>query len=915
MSLCKNFIYSSAILLSTSAFYYAQQGGISGTISASETPLSEVEIIIKETSQRIHPDADGKFSFPELPNGKYQIVFRRPGFEDYHITVDVNDSNKDLGIVKLITDKVTDIAEVTISTQKRLQSNVEVPIAVTALSGSLLEKLNIRQMDEMVTFVPGMEIQLQSPNNPGYVIRGITTDNGDSRSQPRVSIFQDGVSISRSRASVVELFDLERVEVAKGPQGTLFGRGAQIGGIHFIQNKAKNKFGAELNAGYGAYNNIFVNGYINTPIIDGKLANRFAIAYESRDGFIGNLSGGRLNGKQTVAFRNSTRLWAGEKTVADLILNFQHDNYPGTSFKNNRYAPLGGDTDPNTFNDLEQGENLFIKRNVGGATLLVNHTLNDKWKFSSISGFRAFKSDESFDADGSAAPILWVSEIAKGNQLSQEFRFAYDNKDKFSGFLGGSFFYENSTQEVPMRINQRALYPAYFGPMLSQQLTSQFGLLGQSLGLPDAQIQMLQAKLGQILATPPVISNGQVNYVNNLPNIQPFAMGLLQMMGLPIPPGTTWDQIVASGLLPTSFPPELIGLISVLNGSPLAEMHYESYKNKGINSAYEIFGDGTYSLTEQLKLTVGIRGTYEHQKGGYISEAANPGSVLGMIATGSSNLLNPVSNEMIYASKDYFSYVGRVALNYLFEGNNVYASFSRGRRPGVINVLPAATTFLKPEVVYSYEVGLKGLLAQKKFGYEFSTYYYDWSNFQTLTYQQIPGVIVPQLIADDGGKAHTFGIETALRYFITPQFQVFGNYSYIDGKFNETDENGNAQQYAGNRFRLTPKHSFGLGVDANFKVSGNSSVFVRPSYSYKSGVFFEDDNRPDLYQDGYGLMNFTAGYTFKAGETSYTIGAYGKNILDTKYIIDAGNSGDAIGFPTFVGGTRSVIGAQFQIKF
>lgn len=303
-----------------------------------------------------------------------------------------------------------------------------------------------------------------------------------------------------------------------------------------------------MTGGYGAYNHRFVQGFINTPIVNDKLANRLAVNYEARDGFISNLSGGRLNGKEVIALRNSTRLWGRQGTTADLILNYQYDNYPGTSFKSKRFAPAGGDTNPNTAADLEQGEGLYIKRHVGGATLLVDHNINPRWKLSSISGFRAFNSDESFDADGTPAQLLWVSEIAKGNQFSQEFRANYDAGNRLSGFLGASYFYENFSQDVPMRIDQRALYPAYVAPLLGGQLGAQIGALGQQLGLPDAQIDMMSQQLLQLFQTPQVVENGQVQLVENLPNLQPFALGLInQMMGGQLPAGITWDQLLQSG--------------------------------------------------------------------------------------------------------------------------------------------------------------------------------------------------------------------------------------------------------------------------------------------------------------------------------------------------------------------------------
>lgn len=913
------YIYTIIIALLFISASYAQQSTLSGIISdETGSPLIGATVSLEGTNHQTITATDGTFSLGRISPATYKLVVTFQGYSSYNQFVVISSGDVRLAEIRLQPGDIA-LGEIVVSTQRRTQTSVDVPVTVSALSGDILSRLNVRQMDEMAEFIPGFQVQLQSPNNPGYVIRGITSDNGDSRTQPRISIFQDGISISRSRASVVEVFDVERVEVAKGPQGTLFGRGAQIGALHIIQNKAKDQFGAELYGGYGSYNHRFVNGYLNTPVVKGKLANRLAFSYEGRDGFIANASGGRLNGKEVIALRNSTRLWGGDRTTADLILNYQYDNYPGTSFKSKRFAPAGGDSDPNTFADLEQGKGLYIKRHVGGATLLIDHRLGEAWQLSSLSGFRAFDSDESFDADGTPAQLLWVSELAKGTQFSQELRLTYENNNRFSGFLGAGYFYENSSQEVPLRVDQQLLYPAYIAPALGSTLSGQVGQLGTSLGLPAAVVQGLTQQVQQLFLTNPVIQNGQPQPVGNLPDLQPLALGLVnQLVPGGLPPGITWQQLVQSGLLPEGvIPAQLIALVNLLDGSPIDRLHQESSTNYGRNQAFELFADGTLDLTDQLKLTAGLRGTYEAQRGGYRGDAASPPSIFGIIANnGSPNLLSPVSNGTIYASKDYFSYAGRLALNYLFGRNNLYGSVSRGRRPGVISILPSETTYLKPEIVWSYEVGVKGLLAGKRLGYELSTYYYDWSNFQTMSFQVVPGSIAPQLRADDGGKAHSFGIETGLRFFVTPTTQIFGNYAFIDGKFNDKDQNGNEQEYAGNRFRLTPDHSFALGLDANLPLKNRSSIYIRPSYSYKSGVYFEDDNREDLYQEGYGLANFTAGYRFSLkGGVSCDIGAYGKNVFDTRYIIDAGNSGDAIGFPTFVGGSRSIVGGQLRITF
>ena len=163
-----------------------------------------------------------------------------------------------------------------------------------------------------------------------------------------------------------------------------------------------------------------VSGFINTPIVKDKLFNRFSFSYDAYDGFIKNLSGGSLNGKSALALRNSTRLFTDDNTYFDLILNYQYDDYPGTSFKSNSLAPLGGDVSPFTAASLEEGKRLGIKRHVGGATLLSNHEYNSSLHLSTTTGFRAFKSNENFDADGTYLPLLDCEENEKGVQFSHE---------------------------------------------------------------------------------------------------------------------------------------------------------------------------------------------------------------------------------------------------------------------------------------------------------------------------------------------------------------------------------------------------------------------------------------------------------------------------------------------------------------
>ncbi|RXK83059.1 TonB-dependent receptor [Filimonas effusa] len=863
-------------------------GSVSGVVSsAAQASVPSVTVILVNTEKKkwsAQTDSAGAFIFSKLPYGTYRLQVSPVGYSSFSRAVVVSSAPQVVNISLAMS--ATDLQEVTVTTQKRLQSRIDIPVAVSAISGATLDKMGVRQYDELTQLVPGFQMQLQSPNNPSYVIRGITSDEGDTRTQNRVSVFQDGVSMSRSRGSVAELFDMERVEVVKGPQGTLFGRGAQIGAVNLIQNKPTDKLSGAIQLGYGNWNQKIANGFINTPIGD-KWANRFAFYYNDRDGFIENAAGGRLNGRNVVALRNTTRFKAGPNTTADFIVNYQHDNYPGTSFKSGQYAPPGGDTKAWTKAGLDAGDSLYIKRDVVALTLLVNHNFSDRLGLSSITGFRSYDSDEAFDADGTMSPILFLHELAKGKQFSQELRLNYDNKRNFSGFIGGSFFHENAHTDLPLRVNEQALYVAAM-PIISAAVGQQ--LMGA--GFSSVQVNAL---LPMIFVPKPVLTNGVPNYSTNLPNVSAI--------------------LAAAGIPSAALPAQIRQLVAAISNAPLQTYHEEWSHDYGKNTAYELFADGTYKPGRKLSITGGIRGSYEKQMGGYQADPSQQPGGLGILMGQYPNLLWKPTNGKISVEKGYWSYVGRLALGYNYApNNNVYASVSRGRRPGVIMVTVSDTTFLQPEIVWSYEAGAKGRLLHNKLSYDVAAYYYDWSHFQSNAYELVNGNLT--YVSRDAGKAHSFGLELAAQYYFYKNSSIFGNWGYIDAQFNDKDEKGNAQENAGNTFRLTPKNSFSGGLDLNFPLRGNTmNFYFRPSYTYKSKVYFDNNNREDLSQDGYGVANGTLGLSWQKGKLQYDISVFGKNIFDEKFLIDAGNTGDAIGMPTYIAGNRGTFGVLLKLGF
>lgn len=828
------FLLTTAVFFSLFTINGQNTATLKGTVKTEQgEPIMGANIYVKSTSLGAITDIDGTYQI-KLAEGKtYTVEVSYLGYST--VQKQINAIGETM-LNFVLTESSYLLEGVMVSAQKREQKNKEVPIAITSYGSDFINNQGTFEYDALSEFVPGFQVQIQSANNPGIVVRGITSDSGDSRVEPRVSIFQDGVSISKSRGSVVELFDIERVEILKGPQGTLFGRGAQIGAMHIIQNKAKNENSGSLKIGYGNFNQFLATGYANTVLSKDKIFLRMAAIYNRRDGYIKNLSGGDLNGKETLAFRTSLQYLISDNTTLDIIANWQQDTPPGTSFKSGTFAPLGGDLSPNTFADFERGKELGLDRTVYGITGILKQRFNDVWDLTATTAYRKFDSNEAFDADGTVAPALYFREIAKGKQFSQEFRFNFDNNDKFRGFFGTNFFFEEGSQVVPWYFNERSVAVLF-------------------------------------LNTPALAINGVPTLFPALPNI-----------------------------------PQL----GPLAGAPLLESNSETFSNFGKNYSGDIFADASYDFSYKFSVTLGLRATWENINAGFSADNIEKTSFLAFLTPGSgSNILNLPTNGTINASDNFLSAVGRLAFNYKVDDNiTLFATTAKGRRPNVINVTSTATNILSDENVWSYEIGAKSLFLNNRIQFDANAYVYDYSNFQTTISKFENGVLTS--IPEDSGNASSFGFEMAAQYSFSKNNIIFANYGYIDTSFDETDANGNPQALAGNTFRLTPKHSFSAGLNFNQKVNEDLSLFIRPTYTFKSKVFFEESNLPNISQDDYGLFNFRLGLNI---QKAYEITFFMNNVLDKKFIIDAGNTGGAFGIPTFIGGSPRFFGVQLKADF
>ncbi|UZK66110.1 TonB-dependent receptor [Sphingomonas sp. M1-B02] len=801
--------------------------------------------------------------------------------------------------------------EILVTAQLVEQSPIEVPFALTAYQGEFLDDLGITEFDRLGQFVPGFDVQNQSPNNPGFVMRGITSDNGAAYTEPRVTVFQDGVSISKSRGSYVELFDMERVEIAKGPQSTLYGRGALIGAVNLVQAKAdpNNGYGY-LYGQYGNYDAYRVDQTVNLPL-GSDIGLRVASRFKERQGYVENLLGGEdFNGIKSEAVRASLR-WAPGALTIDLIGNYQHDRASGTSFKSIAYNPTDpvtgaviGDRGRNSGAALaaganfENGKPLGLDRDVWGVTGIANYELSDRFSINAIGSYRKFAGIEIFDADGISLPALTAAEDAQGDQTMGTLRLTYSD-DRLTAFLGGTYFREDGFQRTPAQFDERVLLARLTNTLSGGGTASNPAPIGAFAN---------RAFTGQLL------------------------QGVAAARGVAL--SSAQAQAIAANL---------------------KSSHIETSTNFARTESWDLFADATFKLTDALEIGAGIRWSNDDKSSGYQSSVVNGRSILGgfigalaqpaatrtallgaLTVPGAASIptsaafpvplfglgLQPTgTNGQRYDADlkdDGFTWRGNARYE-LSRDASLYANYARGRRPEVLSAGPPAApggaarfSVLPAETVDSYEVGAKTALAGRTLFADASFFYYRYSNFQTTEQQGTSFVTI------NAGKAESYGFEGQLTWTATDWAKLFGTYAYNHSRFKTGAREGN-------RFRLSPDHSASFGVALSVP-AGPVKIDFTPSVTWQSDVFFDDDNDlpalqvanliadsvQDEQQGSYALVDARVGLETANGR--WRLEAFATNLLEQNYIKDAGNTGDGIGLPTFIAGEPRMYGVALSLR-
>lgn len=371
--------------------------------------------------------------------------------------------------------------EIIVTARKREEDVQEVPVAVTVVTSDELEEAATADISELQTQVPNLAIyqgRNQSTTLTAF-LRGIGQADPLWGVDPGVGLYIDDVYVARPQGALLDVYDVERIEVLRGPQGTLYGKNTIGGAIKYVSKPLTDDFGGMVAITAGDYSTLDFRTSIGGALIPGKLRGKLAIASLNRDGFGTNLFTGRdVSDRSTVAARAAVDwLLTGTWKLA-FNADYTKDDAEPKGYQRLAANPLCPNfritCTPNSGRfDTNSGLAPLNGTNAQGGSIVLSGTLNSGWDFKSITAYRETDSENNIDFDTTPARIVDVSATYYDEQLSQEFQFVYDRGGKTSGVLGAYYFDGEAGGLV-----KNIFVNAQFGTTNGRTLTEQLALFG-----------------------------------------------------------------------------------------------------------------------------------------------------------------------------------------------------------------------------------------------------------------------------------------------------------------------------------------------------------------------------------------------------------------------------------------------------
>ena len=338
--------------------------------------------------------------------------------------------------------------EIVVTARKREENVQEVPVAVTVVTSDELEEAAAADISELQQQVPNLAVyqgRNQSTTLTAF-LRGIGQADPLWGVDPGVGLYIDDVYIARAQGALLDVYDVGRIEVLRGPQGTLYGKNTIGGAIKYVSRPLTDEPTGMVALSLGEHNTRDLRTSFGGALIPGKLRGKIAFASLNHDGYGTNLFTGRdVSDRKTMAARGGLDWLLNDNWKIAFSADYTKDDAEPKGYQRltaNRLCPAFGITcAPNGSRwDTQSGLAPLNGTESMGGSVVVSAALNSAWDFKAISAYRESDSKNNIDFDTTPARIVDVSATYYDEQLSQELQFVYDAGGKLTGVLGAYYF-------------------------------------------------------------------------------------------------------------------------------------------------------------------------------------------------------------------------------------------------------------------------------------------------------------------------------------------------------------------------------------------------------------------------------------------------------------------------------------------
>jgi iron complex outermembrane receptor protein len=644
--------------------------------------------------------------------------------------------------------EAAELGNITVTAQSRTQEVQDVPIPIQIVTEKQIEALAATDLSKMNGYIPGLSVSGEQPTQPGYSLRGISVSDFGIGTDSPIGIYEDGVYQGKTGGALLMFNDVQRIEVLKGPQGTLFGRNSAGGAISVATNEPSDVIEQEARIRAGNYGMRYFDGMLNAPVSDNAAFRISAVANNSEGWLRDSATGKRYDGTNDFGLRAQFR-WNGPADTKVRVA-WEHEQLDqaarpaiGIVTPTAETGTPPFPTDPATWlnpfhapvlNDVISGAET---RRYDGATVTIDHPFSFG-ELTSITAYRHFSTLNREDNDGTNSIQTYFDDanIEHNTSWSQEFKLS--SKNDLADWVGGaSYYYDNAHQ------------------------TSQLNLFTDSL---DTVIRNLSPT--------PVSPDGTLyGFLTNY---------VLEPNGLPGLTGLPWQENMINHNVSKAF---------ALYGDVIWHLTDRLNLTTGVRFTRD---EREFSWYNPLRTATVLDQVLDGlQAGGFFDIPGIPPIEalkypLAMPGTNGNVEFNTLASTAapLVVNNSWSDTSPRAVLDYkLTPDTMIYGSITKGYQAGGYNfALPGS--HYDPETVWNYEAGIKSYLPEYRLLVNASVYYYKFSNLQSLSLVSNGNGNLPlYLVTISDQEAH--GLEAEVHWQATDGLRINFAGAYIDATYKD----------------------------------------------------------------------------------------------------------------------------------